>query len=325
MAKKTFLIDIAYCENVVLLQNKNHNNMTVHYTRKKESIDQQTTFEVTADMVLPGMAAPNARPMETEQEELQALPGETADALPKMEPAPQRETRNTRFWSAKRLAIAIMVLIGLLVVGLLAGCSGCSEEDLTWDTVVAEVPFDSSECSPIRLDMELIDGQIAGIEDGRFDYPFWGGCFSDSLLSLKDGFLILGDLYSGKTDTLKGIQIRQNETDPDFTIDPKGRFILIYDRQEHGDWGMICDLYRIQLKKGKLSFCKMGRLLYDDENFERTMGRIPTTKDERIVLPLYEASGSITRIREVTLTCDQLADITPEELKKAKTQQTRYL
>lgn len=69
----------------------------------------------------------------------------------------------------------------------------------------------------------------------------------------------------------------------------------------------------------------MGRLLYDDENFERTMGRIPTTEDDRIALPLYEASGSITRIREVTLTCDQLADITPEELTKLKSQRTRYL
>lgn len=299
--------------------------MAIHYTRKKDSADRQTTFVVTADMVLPGMAAPNARPMEAEREELQALPGETADALPKMEPAPQNETRKARFWSAKRLAIAIMVLIGLLVVGLLAGCSGCSEEEMTDYPVAEEVPFDSSECSPIKLDMELIDGQIAGIEDGRIDYPFWGGCYSDSLLSLKDGFLILGDLYSGKTDTLKGIQIRQNETDPDFTIDPRGRFILIYARQEQGDWGMICDLYRIRLREGKLSYCKMGRLLYDDENFERTMGRIPTTEDNRIALPLYEASGSITRIREVTLTCDQMADITPEELKKAKIQQTRYI
>lgn len=300
--------------------------MALHYTRKKDSVDRQTTFEVTADMVLPGMAAPNARPMETEREELQALPGKTADALPKMEPSPQSETRNTRSWSAKRLAIAIItILIGMLVVGLLAGCSGCSEEDLTWDTVVAEVPFDSSECSPIRLDMELRRNMIAEIEDGRIVYVGLVSC-RDSILSMKDGFLILGDLYSGKTDTLKGIQIRQNETDPDFTIDPKGRFILIYDRQEHGDWGMICDLYRIQLKKGKLSFCKMGRLLYDDdENFERTMGRIFATEDDRIALPLYEASGSITRIREVTLTCDQLADITPEELKKAKIQQTRYL
>lgn len=299
--------------------------MAIHYTRKKDSVDRQTTFEVTADMVLPGMAAPNARPMETEREELQPLPGGTAEPLPKMEPSPLSETRKARFWSAKRLAIAIMVLIGLLVVGLLAGCSGCSEEEMTDYPVAEEVPFDSSECSPIRLDMELIDGQIAGIEDGRIDYPFWAGCYSDSLLSLKDGFLILGDLYSGKTDTLKGIQIRQDETDPDFTIDPRGRFILIYDRQEQGDWGMICDLYRIQLKKGKLSFCKMGRLLYDDENFERTMGRIFATEDDRIALPLYEASGSITRIREVTLTCDQLADITPENLKKAKTQQTRYI
>lgn len=299
--------------------------MALHYTRKKDSADRQTTFEVTADMVLPGMAAPNARPMEVEREELQALPGGTADALPQMEPSPQSETRKARFWSARRLAIAIMVLIGLLVAGLLAGCSGCSEEETTDYPVAEEVPFDSSECSPIRLDMELIDGQIAGIEDGRIDYPFWGGCFSDSLLSLKDGFLILGDLYSGKTDTMKGIQIRQDETDPDFTIDPKGRFILIYDRQEQGDWGMICDLYRIRLREGKLSYCKMGRLLYDDENFERTMGRIFATEDDRIALPLYEASGSITRIREVTLTCDQLADIAPEELKKAKTQQTRYI
>lgn len=94
--------------------------MALHYTRKKDSVDQQTTFEVTADMVLPGMAAPNARPMETELEEQQALPGETAEPLPKMEPAPQSETRKARFWSARRLAIAITILIGLLIVGMVA-------------------------------------------------------------------------------------------------------------------------------------------------------------------------------------------------------------
>lgn len=93
--------------------------MAVQYTRKKETIDSETTFHITSDMVMPGMQV--ARPFEMEKRvtvvEDEGLTDREDNPLP-AEEISQSKNRFSwlRFLGGLILAavlVSLLVLIGI--------------------------------------------------------------------------------------------------------------------------------------------------------------------------------------------------------------------
>lgn len=95
--------------------------MAINYTRRKDVIDKSTTIEFanSADMVLPGMDTNEARPREIDQEKKTEVPGEVMGPLPDIPAVDPKEPLNYRFWTPRRIAIAIIICIGVLITCIL--------------------------------------------------------------------------------------------------------------------------------------------------------------------------------------------------------------